>query len=225
MEFYIITSSLISIFAVFFVMKFVLGSDAHKRHAVLQEQNEHYSSQSYRFSRDQFCQICLETTKNISTKSNFFILYCSFIGLAITFMGGIFFLELSIDLGPFSIVPMGLLELVKGPFSPAPFKTGPFLLFLSVTFIISTFLIYILNKPKFICSVCDYENFTSQVELERQPISQRIYTLKDLFAGTVLIFVGFNLIGVVLAIAQLYFGFYFGDWLMIQIGLPYIQNY
>ena len=200
MELYIITSSLISIFAVFFVMKYVLGSDAHKRHVILQNQNEHYSSQSYRFSRDRFCQICLETTKNISTKSNFFILYCSFIGLAITFMGLILFVEHFID-------------------------PGPFLLFLSVTFIISTFLAYILNKPKFICSVCDYENFTSQVELERQPISQRIYTLKDLFAGTVLIFVGFNLIGVVLAIAQLYFGFYFGDWLMIQIGLPYIQNY
>ena len=210
MELYIITSSLISIFAVFFVMKYVIGSDAHKRHVILQNQNEHYSSQSYRFSRDQFCQICLETTKNISTKSNFFILYCSFIGLAITFMVGLSFVNLFIDIGPFSL---------------APFKTGPFLLFLSVTFIISTFLAYILNKPKFICSVCDYENFTSQVELERQPISQRIYTLKDLFAGTVLIFVGFNLIGVVLAIAQLYFGFYFGDWLMIQIGLPYIQNY
>jgi hypothetical protein len=201
MELYIITSSLISIFAVFFVMKYVLGSDNQKRQVVLVDQRD------YRFSRDRFCQICLETTKNISTKSNFFILYCSFIGLAITFMGLILFVEHFID-------------------------PGPFLLFLSVTFIISTFLAYILNKPKFICSVCDYENFTSQVELaitiasERPPIRQRFFHFtRYLFASTVWILVIINLIGVILAIARVYFGFYFGDWLMIQIGLPYIQNY
>ena len=215
MEIYIITSIFISIFAVFYVMKFVIGSDAHKRHVILQNQNEHYSSQSYRFSRDRFCQICLETTKNISTKSNFFILYCAFTwGLAITFIGGMLFVRSFIDLGPFS---------------PAPFKTGSFLLFLSVTFIISTFLAYILNKPKFICSVCDYENFTSQVELaitiasERPPIRQRFFHFtRYSFASTVWILVIINLIGVILAIARVYFGFYFGDWLMIQIGFPYI---
>ena len=193
MELYIITSSLISIFAVFFVMKYVLGSDNQKRQVVLVDQRD------YRFSRDRFCQICLETTKNISTKSNFFILYCSFIGLAITFMGLILFVEHFID-------------------------PGPFLLFLSVTFIISTFLAYILNKPKFICSVCDYENFTSQVELattiasERPPIRQRFFHLtRSLFAGAVLMIVLWNFMGVILVIAIHYFGFNFVDWLDHQV--------
>jgi hypothetical protein len=52
MELYIITSSLISIFAVFFVMKYVIGSDANKRHVILQNQNTSALAGSNHHSND-----------------------------------------------------------------------------------------------------------------------------------------------------------------------------
>ena len=209
---YIILPIPIFILSGYFLIKLCL-SDENKRRSILSQRYEHDRSQSYRFSRDRFCEICLETTKNISTKSNFFIINCILIGLVTCFIFLVLFFTFFED------------------YVFTSFETRLLFLTNAAIFIISTCVFYIKNKPKFICSSCDYVNFASQVELAKMIANENSHIEKKAIHNTLLFYFKVCVCGFVFSfsavwllapftfISSEYFDFYLGDWVWRHLGL------